>query len=132
MPSRSLRVSALVAAILALSLVDLILTLTYIMEIGMIEDNPIARVIISTGGPALLIAWKILTVGFASTVLLLARKRHITEVAAIFGMLVMVWLTIHWVQYIEASAKLTCATQEMDRLGQGHWVSAADTDLSGT
>ncbi len=131
-PTRSHRVLLWVAVIAALSLIDLGLTMIYIMEIGLIEDNPIARMMIQMGGPWLLVAWKVATAGFACSVLIAAREHRVAEVGAVFGMIVMVWLTMHWIAYIEMSARLTCAASEMDRLGQGHWVSVSAGDANGT
>lgn len=117
--------TGLLAIVLTLSLIDLVLTLTYVMEIGLIEDNPLAREIIRIGGPALLIAWKLATTGFACGVLLAVRRRGIAEAAAVLCTLVMIWLTARWVGYIEASAELSSAVHEMETLGQGGWVTAA-------
>jgi hypothetical protein len=122
-PGRPLRVAMLVAAVAVLSLVDLVLTLTFILEIGLIEDNPIARALLGWGGPAMLVVWKVITAGFATTVLFWARRHAIAEVAAIFGAIVMIWLTARWVQYIETSAQLSSAVHEMEALGQGGWVT---------
>ncbi|HZW11034.1 MAG TPA: DUF5658 family protein [Phycisphaerales bacterium] len=128
LPRRSVRVVGLVGIILALSLMDLMLTLTYVMEIGLIEDNPLARRVMQAGGPGLLIAWKLLSVGFAGWVLLRYRSRGVAELAAVFSAGVMVWLTARWVGYIETSALLTPALAEMEIHGQGHWVTLSEAD----
>lgn len=130
LPRRSLRVAALVGIILVLSLTDLLLTLTYVTEVGLIEDNPVARGVMRTGGAGLLVFWKLLSVGFAAGVLLRFRKRGVAELAAVFSAGVMVWLTARWVDYIETSAMLTPALAEMEVHGQGHWVTLSEADPS--
>ncbi len=127
-PSRSTRVTAMVAVILALSLVDLLLTLTYVLHIGLIEDNPVARGVMQTGGPGLLIFWKLLSVGFAGGVLLRFRTRGTAEAAAALCACVMVWLTARWVGYIDASAGLTGAIDQMDHVSQGNWVTLVEVE----
>jgi hypothetical protein len=121
-------VAALVGIILVLSLADLLLTLTYVLHIGLIEDNPLARRVIETGGPALLIFWKLASVGFAAGVLLRFRTRRVAEIGAVLCAVVMVWLTTRWVQYIEMSPELTPALADMDRIGGGHWVTLAEVE----
>ncbi|MBK7403295.1 MAG: hypothetical protein IPJ41_01345 [Phycisphaerales bacterium] len=126
LPRRSLRVAGLVGIVLVLSLVDLLLTLIYATQIGLIEDNPLARAIMHLGGPWLVIAWKVLTVGFAAGVLIRFRRRGVAEIAAVVCAAVMTWLTVHWFAYIDTSAQLTAALHEMEFYGQGHWVTMAD------
>lgn len=125
-PRRSIRVSVLVGVILALSLTDLALTLIYVTEIGLIEDNPAARAVLRTGGPALLVAAKLASVGFAAGVLLWARRRGVAEVAALFGALVMAWVTARWIGYIETSAELTASLEEWQEHSQGAWMTTAE------
>lgn len=132
LPRRSLRVAGLVGVVLVLSLVDLLLTLIYATQIGLIEDNPLARAIMRSGGTGLVTLWKVLTVGFTAFVLLRFRRRGIAEAAAVVCALVMTWLTIHWFQYIETSAELTSALHDMDFYGQGHWITLADTPPDGS
>lgn len=128
MPRRPARVVALVGIILALSLVDLLLTLTYVLHVGLIEDNPVARTVIEIGGPGLLIVWKLVSVGFGAGVLLRFRGRGCSEVAAVLCACVMVWLTARWVQYIDMSPELTPALADMDRIGGGNWVTLAEVE----
>lgn len=127
LPRRSVRVAALVGVILILSLADLALTLTYVLHVGLIEDNPLARVVMQGGGPRALIAWKLLSIALAAAILLRFRGRGVAEAGAIFSAIVMVWLTARWVQYIDTSAELTPALAEMDLYGQGHWVTLVET-----
>lgn len=126
LPRRSARVAVLLGIILVLSLADLVLTLTYVMEIGLIEDNPIARLVLRTGGPWMLIAAKLASVGFTLGVLFWARKRGIAEVAAVVGTIVMIWVTLRWVGYIDASAQLSASLEDMEHHSQGAWVTMTE------
>lgn len=125
LPGRSARVVALLGIILSLSLADLALTLTYVTEIGLIEDNPVARMVLHAGGPGLLIAAKLGSVGFATAVLFWARRRAFAEGAALFGALVMIWLMARWIGYIDTSAELTASIEEWEHHSQGAWMTTA-------
>lgn len=124
LPRRSVRVAAMVAAVLALSLGDLALTLTYVLQVGLIEDNPIARGVLAAAGPAGLVAWKLLTLGLACGVLLGARRTRAGEYGAAIALAVMVWLTWRWVAYIETSAHFSGALCIVEDLSDGAWVTA--------
>jgi hypothetical protein len=128
MPRRSVRVGVLVGVILALSLADLALTLVYVTEIGLIEDNPLAREVLRAGGPGLLVVAKLGSVGFTTGVLFWARRRGIAELAALFGALVMGWVTARWIGYIETSAQLTATMEEWEHHSQGAWMTTAEVE----
>ena len=118
----------LLGVILVLSLADLMLTLIYVMEIGLIEDNPLARLVLRAGGPGGLVAAKLASVGFAIGVLFWVRTRGIAEVAAIVGAVVMIWVTARWVGYIEASAHLNATVEELEHHSQGAWMMLAEIE----
>lgn len=128
LPGRPRRVLVLLGVILALSLADLALTLTYVTEIGLIEDNPMARMVLRAGGPALLIAAKLGSVGFSAGVLLWARRRGIAEAAAVLGAVVMIWVTARWIGYIETSSELTASLEEWEHHSQGAWMTTAGVE----
>lgn len=122
---RGRRVAVLLMAVAVLSLADLYMTLVHLLSFGMLEANPIARLVMAHGSPAALIIWKLVTVGFALGVLYWARKRGTAEVAAVFACLVMGWLTLRWATYNNNVGELTkdlhiaCPTREP------HWVTMA-------
>ncbi len=127
-PGRSRRVVVLLGVILVLGLADLVLTLIYVMEIGLIEDNPIARLVLETGGPGSLVVGKLASVGFTIGVLFWVRTRGIAEVAAVFGAVVMIWVTARWMGYIETSAHLTASLEEMEFHSNGAWMSLVEVE----
>ncbi len=126
LPARAVRVVFMLAVIVVLSLLDLLLTLIYVTEIGLIEDNPMARLVLETGGPRLLVAAKVASVGFCVGVLFWARRRGFAEVAAVFGMVVLIWLTIRWMSYMRVFSGLTASMEEFEHHGQGAWVTLAE------
>lgn len=126
LPGRSTRVAFLLAVIVVLSMLDLLLTLIYVTEIGLIEDNPVARFVLQTGGPGLLIVTKIASVGFCTGVLFWARRRGFAEVAALFGAVVLVWLTVRWVNYIHVFTDVTASIEELEDHSQGAWMTMAE------
>src|SRR4051812_27083539 len=80
--SRSVRVCVLVGVIAVLSLADLYLTLLYLRTVGLGEANPLVHLILKYCSVGALAAWKILTVVFASVILVKLRKLKSAEIAA--------------------------------------------------
>jgi hypothetical protein len=97
--SRQARVCWLIFAIAVLSIADLHMTLVHLTSIGMSEENPIARLVMSANSPAALIAWKLTSVGAACLAFFAGRHKRISEIAAWFCCAVLVWLTVRWGQY---------------------------------
>jgi len=95
----SRRVAAFLVGVVVLSLGDLYMTLLHLLNFGMLESNPVARMVIEHGSPAALIIWKLVTVGFAVGVLYWARRRWTAEAGAAFCCLILTWLTIQWASY---------------------------------
>lgn len=84
---------------LILSLVDLFMTMTHLANVGMLEANPIARIIMKSGLPWLLIAWKLGTVAVGIGILWWARRRVISEVAAWACCVILLALSLQWFVY---------------------------------
>ena len=104
---RVLRVNLLVVAALAMGLADLLCTLAYATSIGMVEMNPIARHMIEIGGADQLVMFKLFTMSLSSGIIYLIRRHRWAEGCAWFSVVVMLWLTIHWVQYNQLAPTLT-------------------------
>lgn len=104
---RDIRVIALAVAIVAMSIGDLSMTLTFLTHGGMIESNPIARAVMNHNSPALLTLWKSCSVGLAVGILLYARRHRSAEIAAWIGLLAMTCLMVHWIRYIDQTVYYT-------------------------
>jgi len=78
---------------------DLACTLAYATSIGMVELNPIARHMVQIGGAEQLVLYKLFTMALSSGCIYLIRRNPKAEWCAWFCFAVMLWLTIHWVQY---------------------------------
>lgn len=128
---RRTRVLLLIAAIGVMSLADLAMTLTYMSSVGMLESNPIARAMVQWGGPALLIAWKLLTVGIASVILAAARRTLVGELGAVLGCAMLGWLMFHWVEYIDHAHVLTPALCSLSSGAIPDWVQVTDPEPAG-
>ncbi len=107
---RPFRVVVLVAAIAAMSLVDLYLTLLFLTHTGMSEANPLARAMIAYQSPAILAAWKCTTVLLSVGILIYIRDRRSAELGAWIGAVVLALLMAHWSRYIDHKVSFT---QEM-------------------
>ncbi|GEM_PF-2060139 len=96
---RAGRILILISLIFALSVADLLFTLTHLSTVGMIELNPIARNIILTGTPLDLVLFKFASVGVGCGCLYLGRKSRRIELAAWLCALGLGVLTVHWFNY---------------------------------
>jgi hypothetical protein len=121
--ARPARVSALLICIVAMSLADLYMTLTHLMHFGMIEMNPLARRLITSGSPAELVIWKLATVLLTVAVLFLARRRRLAEAAAMLCCIGLAALTVHWINYNELISQLTSELHALIGSGEKRWVS---------
>lgn len=126
MPPRSRRVVTLAAGIVLLSLLDLVMTLTFLTHVGMEEANPLARGIMAYGSPVLLALWKAACVGLTVGILFTFRRTRQAEVGAWVCALVMGWLTVRWVGYVEQVPRFTTAIVRLSAEGHPPWMSMAD------
>lgn len=102
---RSGRVVLLLAAIVILSLVDLLITLSHLHTTGMIESNPLVVFLVRTTGSSwALTIYKAVTVAVCVMLLYRARKHVQGEVAAWLALMILVGVSIMWHFYMEASA----------------------------
>lgn len=122
--TRGARVCWLVLAIIVMSAADLHMTLTHLTSIGMGEANPIARLVMSAGSPALLVVWKVASVMLACAAFCIGRKRPLAEIAAWFCVLVLVWLMLQWSAYAAEMTRV-CPSLHMAMQAEagGLWVT---------
>jgi hypothetical protein len=111
--SRETRVVSLILAVCAMSLADLVMTLTHLTTIGMLEANPIARWIMQMQSPSLLVLWKVGTLGVAVAILLRARRLTCGEIAAWICAAVLLWLMVRWSVYLDHIDLLASADLRM-------------------
>jgi hypothetical protein len=104
--SRSQRVAMLVIACSIMGLADLYLTLNFVMNMGMIELNPIARAVIELGCPKFVIAWKVVLILLSSGILWWARHHRFAEIGAWICCAILVTLTLHWVGFVSGVAAM--------------------------
>jgi len=123
---RPIRVLSLTAAIIAMSLADLLITMLYLETVGMGEGNPIARFVIGQGSPRLLVAWKSASVALACLVFIRYRDRRSTEAACWFAVGVLVWLLLRWTAYAEEAWRLTPALHILQDIESAMWVKMGE------
>lgn len=123
--SRSRRVSILLSGVVVMSLADLDMTLAYARSVGLLEGNPLARLVMTYGSSWMLALWKAASVGLCVFILFKARRTRHAEVAAWICFLVLVWLSVRWADYNDEVPLLTSYISEQQR-GDGRWVSLED------
>jgi hypothetical protein len=112
----------LVGVIVVLSLADLYLTLLFLRSVGMGEANPLVHLILTYCSVEALAAWKILTVLFASAILIRLRKARSAEIGAWACAIGLCVLTVHWYRYSREVTQLTPAIHQMASMECAHWI----------
>lgn len=98
---RSRRVAWLLGAIVLLNGADWALTLNCLCTTGMFESNPIVHTLAKSQAPALAItAFKFAMVLTGVAILFKLRHRREAELAAWMQLIVLILLTVRWMQYL--------------------------------
>lgn len=121
--TRPARVCWLILAIAVLSIADLHMTLVHLTTIGLSEGNPVARLVMSSNSPAILIAWKLASVSAACLAFYAGRKKLVGEVAAWFCCAVLIWLTLRWSAYSTELASICPQVHMLHQADAGLWVT---------
>lgn len=100
---RSVRVGLVVTLVMLMSLIDLVVTLTYTTTVGMNEGNPLARWVMSFNCPWLLASWKVLLMAISGVLLIATRRYRSSEIGAWACFAVMLWLMARWIAYAETA-----------------------------
>ena len=119
---RSSRVCALIIVIALLSAIDLYITLVLLTGGGMAEENPVARMIIGTGSPALLAAWKAATVAPAAVLCFVMRRSFVAETCAWIGAAILGVVMIKWHLYISEMDGIVNALHLLNDGFDHRWV----------
>ncbi len=114
-----------------MSLFDLLMTLTYLTQAGMMESNPIARVVMVGGGVPAVIGWKVLTVMLAVFLLYKARRRLSGELGVLLCCTVLGWLMVRWHTYTAEAHSMTTVLNADETIHAFDWVSLADEPVTG-
>lgn len=122
---RPVRVLALLAAVVLLSLGDLSMTLTHVRSAGMYEGNPLARHVINLNSPSALAAWKLATLVLAVGILFRVRHTRAGELGAWACVAVLTWLTLRWVDYSDEVSSLDPAATTGSDGNDPRWVVMA-------
>lgn len=89
-------------AVVLMGLADLAYTLIYMRGSGMVEANPIARKMIEIGSAQQLVMYKLLTLLVCCGAIYFCRRTRQAEIGAWVCCLMMLGLTLHWVNYNSA------------------------------
>lgn len=90
-----------------MSAADLLCTLIYMTSVGMIEVNPLARLMISLGDGRQLIIFKLFTTALCCGALYLARRHPLSERVAWICAGGLLALMLHWTAYNSTVSDLT-------------------------
>jgi len=124
--ARSFRIALLTAALLAMSVVDLYITLLYLDAFGLAEENPLARAVMSHGSTGLLAGWKFLTV--LPTLLILIRYRHrvSAELLGWVATAILLGVTLRWSEYADQTDLLMISMPALESGVDHRWVTVPD------
>lgn len=121
-----MRVVTLTCAAVLLGLADLAITMTYLLNIGMFESNPIARLVINSGSPSVVVAFKLGTMLVTTWILLANRRRWQAEMVAWLSVAVLSALFLHWLTYIEyaeVTTSMMTVVAADPSYAAGEWVT---------
>lgn len=124
--ARGIRVALLGAAVVVMSLVDLYITLLYLDAVGLAEENPLARAVMSQGSPGLLAGWKIVTLLPALLVFFVYRSRASVEALAWAACVVLALVTLRWGQYADETDLLMASMPAFEQGADHRWVTVTD------
>lgn len=113
----------LLAAIVVLSIADLVITMTHLTTTGMAEANPLAVWLIeTTQSPWSIMLLKALSVGTTVLVLYKLRQRVQGEIGSWCGVAILVMVSFFWHTYSESFADpQTVSLAQAGGYGEG-WV----------
>lgn len=127
---RACRVWMLLAGVALISVADLIMTLTYATSVGMMEMNPIAHAIMSTGSVWLVVLWKFATAGLGIAILSRFRRHRAAEIASWLCFAGMIMLLVHWMSF---NAQIVGYADEIASLsgsGAPKWVQMPAVEIN--
>jgi hypothetical protein len=128
-PARSRRIALIILACALMGLADLACTLTYMSGVGMIEKNPLARMIAHHGGPSHLIIFKMLTLMLHAYCLWIIRRHERAEQCGWLCIGILGALTIHWMNYNDVMTEQGIAVASIASMSPellpDHWVCFA-------
>jgi hypothetical protein len=104
---RCRRIGWLMLAMTLMGIADLLCTLTYMRTSGMLEANPVARLVLATGDADQLVMFKALTILLTCGTLYLARRHRQAELSAWTCTAMMLVLTLHWINYNRSVSAFT-------------------------
>lgn len=125
--TRAVRVSILLIAVTIMGLADLAFTLNYVTTVGMIELNPIARMVMNLESPWAMVAWKLSLMVLSGGILFYYRRRRCAEVASWVCFLVLCGLTFQWSAFAQGTTGLGADyVQTMARVADPRFVVFLD------
>lgn len=105
--ARHRRIVLIILATVMMGVADLLCTMTYMSSVGMIELNPLARLMISIGGSEQLVRFKVFTMVLSAGALYLCRRTRNAEFWALLCAGIMLALMVHWLFYNEMVQTMT-------------------------
>jgi hypothetical protein len=121
-PPRTIRIAMLAGTLVLMSLLDLHITLLYLGSVGLAEENPFARIVMSHGSPALLAGWKVMTVLPTILVVTLYRRRLAAELLAWIACAVLIGVMFRWVQYADQTDLLLISLPALEEGADNRWI----------
>ncbi len=119
---RSSRVLMLALSILLMSGVDLYITSLYLATIGMAEENPLARIVMSSGSLGYLSLWKFLTILPTLLLMVAYRRRLMVELLGWVASAVLVGVMMRWAQYADETQDLLIALHDLQAGADHRWM----------
>lgn len=123
--SRPLRVVALTAVSILLSLADLAMTLEHMLGVGLLEQNPLARSLANWGDAYALIGLKVASVAVFVSIAIGLRKRVQGEILAWIVAAMLIGLMLQWTGYNASVHQITPYLGHFQADPPAAWVTLA-------
>jgi hypothetical protein len=121
--SRSQRVAILLFATVLMGLADLSMTLTFVTTVGMVEANPIARLVMQLNHPGAVVLWKLATMLLGIGVLYWARRHRGAEIGTWVCFVAMAALSFHWLTFAGQVSAMDADYATLAAADDPRWIS---------
>jgi hypothetical protein len=113
----------LLVAVAAMALGDLVMTLIWLNSVGMLEANPIARLVMGLSSPWMIALWRGASLFLGVFILYRLRHRLHAEIGAWICFAAMAALSMHWFAVNHDASRMTAAYADASIMDDPRYVT---------
>ena len=96
---RTLRIAVMLSFVVLVGFSDLYMTKMYLVSFGLIEQNPLARLLFDLGSTSGITATKISSLSLVTLIVVGGRKHRAVEIGLLVLCVISMWVLVHWASY---------------------------------